>query len=154
VARAVVSAVIDAPVDAVWDVLGDFNGLPEYASRIATSELEDASGRGPVGAVRRMTRAADGSTVRERLLHYDNPSRSLSYEFVGSHPVSARNYVGRVQAWPVTTTGATFVEWTGTFDVDEADETAARAFFEQVFSSFLGGLADRLAKPAEASSGG
>ena len=60
------STVIDAPVDAVWRVLRDFNGHDRWHPAIATSAIEGGEPVDMVGAVRRF-RLADGGELREQL---------------------------------------------------------------------------------------
>jgi hypothetical protein len=142
-ARAVVSTVLDAPVEVVWRLLGHFNGWPEFLPRIVTSDLEGGAGRAPVGAVRRLI-LPDGRTACERLVQYDSVARSLTYEFDGPHPFPVRTYTGSVRVRPVTVTGTTFVEWSGEFDADESDEPVARQIFEGIYVAFLADLEDHL----------
>lgn len=57
---AYVSAVIDADVDTIWSVLGDFHGIPAWIGRIRSNEPEHGLGAGEVGSVRRLTLEPDG----------------------------------------------------------------------------------------------
>jgi hypothetical protein len=141
VAEALVSTVVDAPVDDVWACFGDFNGWPRFLPRLVSSELEGGTGAGPVGAVRVVT-LGDGSSIRERLVDYDATERTLAYEFDGPHPFPVRTYRGRVRLWPVTITDQTFVAWTGTFDADAVDEPRATEMFVRTYSAFLRSLSE------------
>ncbi|HVL73621.1 MAG TPA: SRPBCC family protein, partial [Beijerinckiaceae bacterium] len=40
-AKAYASAIVDAPVETVWALVRDFNGLPTWHPAIARSEIED-----------------------------------------------------------------------------------------------------------------
>ena len=51
--RPYTSLVIDAPVEQVWAVVRQFNGLPAWHPVIASSSL-DSGEEGQVGAVRRL----------------------------------------------------------------------------------------------------
>ena len=135
------STVVAAPVDRVWAVVGDFNGLPQWSPRIASSEIEGGSGEGPVGSVRRLVRD-DGVEIAERLLAYDTESRRLTYRFEGEAPFAARNYRGTVTAAPVTDADgdATFVTWSCTFDADASESDTLAATFSHVFRTGLGHL--------------
>jgi hypothetical protein len=140
------STVLSAPLHQVWEVLGDFGTWPAFIPRITHSVLEGGQGRGPVGAVRVLT-LSDGSTVRERLVRYDDAAHLLAYEFDGPIPFPVRSYVGGVQLWPVTMSeGGTFACWTGTFDCDVADHEKASAIFTRTYSTFLTNLADHLGR--------
>jgi hypothetical protein len=147
-AETLVSLVVDAPVDDVWACLGDFNGWPRFLPRLLSSELEGGAGAGPVGAVRVIT-LGDGTSIRERLVDYDASERTLAYEFDGPHPFPVRTYRGRVRLWPVTTTGQTFVTWTGTFDAEAADEARAAEMFSRTYAAFLRSLSEYLARSTQ-----
>lgn len=73
------SAELDASVDEVWEVLGDFGAISGWASNIDHSCLISEQVEG-VGTVRRIQ--AGRTTVIERVTGWDPPS-SLSYEIEG-----------------------------------------------------------------------
>src|SRR3984893_9367091 len=52
-----VSTVINAPIERVWRVVGDFNGLPAWMPGMTDSVIEDGKGANDVGAVRRLSMA-------------------------------------------------------------------------------------------------
>ncbi|HEV2559398.1 MAG TPA: SRPBCC family protein [Microvirga sp.] len=113
-AKAYASAIIDAPVETVWSVLRDFNGLPNWHPAIVTSEIEDGLDADVVGCVRSF-RLQDGALVRERLLAFSDADRSLTYNFeTPAFPVE--NYLASIRALSVTSGDRTFVEWEATFD--------------------------------------
>lgn len=118
-ARAYASTILEAPVDAVWSVIRDFNGLPDWHPAIARSEIEDGLDSDAVGCIRRFW-LQDGTMVRERLLAFSDRAYSLTYNFeTPAFPVG--NYVARMQLMPVTDTDRTFAEWDATFDEAPAD---------------------------------
>ena len=119
-ARAYASTILDAPVEAVWSVIRDFNGLPSWHPAIARSEIEDGLDPDVVGCVRRFS-MQDGAMVRERLLSFSDRDYSFSYNFeTPAFPVE--NYVARVRLMPVTDTDRTFAEWEATFDEAPEDK--------------------------------
>lgn len=121
-ARAYASAVIDAPIETVWDVVRNFNGLPDWHPAIASSEIEDGRAADSVGAIRSFF-LTDGAQVREQLVALDDRDHSLSYIFVlPAFPVE--NYVATMRLSPVSDSGATFAEWSASFD--EAPEDAGK----------------------------
>jgi uncharacterized membrane protein len=89
-----ISVIIDAPLDAVWATVGNFNALPHYLPRLwDTSELDlsGADSRG-VGAVRTLTSALGSdneSQIVEKLLAYDGLGdvRSLKFD-IDQQPVN------------------------------------------------------------------
>ncbi len=94
-ARAYASAVIAAPIDRVWSVIRNFNGLPDFAPAIARSEIEEGKSADQVGCVRSFF-THDGAHIRERLLFLDDQNHSLRYNFeTPAFPV--RNYVATMR---------------------------------------------------------
>ena len=121
-ARAYASTILDAPIETVWATIRDFNGLPSWHPGIARSEIEDGLDSDVIGCIRRFW-LADGTMVRERLLHLDDRMTSFSYNFeTPAFPVT--NYVARVRLMPVTASDKTFAEWEAVFD--EAPEDAGK----------------------------
>lgn len=119
-ARAYASTILDAPVETVWSVIRNFNGLPVWVPAVTSSEIEDGLDPDVVGCVRSF-RMANGGHVRERLLSLDDRTYSFSYNFEKpAFPVT--NYVACVRLMPVTTTDQTFAEWEATFDEAPGDE--------------------------------
>jgi uncharacterized protein YndB with AHSA1/START domain len=119
-ARAYASRIIGAPVEAVWDVVRDFNALPKWNPGVRDSEIEDGLAADVVGCVRNF-HLGDGTHVRERLLSLDDSRYSFSYNFeTPAFPVE--NYVAGMELIPVTKTNETFVQWWATFDEAPADK--------------------------------
>lgn len=138
----VASTVIEAPVDEVWSWLDDFAAWHVWIPRITATVMDEGLVQGPVGSVR-ILRREDGTTVREKLLMKDDVHHTIAYSFDGPHPYPVRRYVGTVRLEPVTTTGATFVHWSGDFDTDAADEERAAGLFRGVYTAFFGYLTER-----------
>ena len=65
------TTVIEAPVDAVWEILRDFNGHDRWHPAVADSAIERNLPTDKVGCVRRF-HLQDGSELREQLLIFDN----------------------------------------------------------------------------------
>ena len=139
--RPYASAVIPAPVEQVWALARDFNGLPGWHPGIEASSLDSGTGA-EVGAVRRLT-LGDGGVVVERLLRLDDVERLCTYEILES-PFAVRRYVATFAFTPVTDTGQTFGEWWAEYDAEAADEAELTALFaDGVFAGGLGGLQKR-----------
>ena len=83
------SIVINAPAEAVWEVVSDFNGLPRWLSTIADSRIVLGKNR-QVGAIRELTRA-NGTKVQEKLIAYEPWNMSLGYTYIGGQ-VGATDY--------------------------------------------------------------
>lgn len=119
-ARAYASIILKAPVETVWSMVRDFNGLPKWAPAIAKSKIEGGLDADVVGCVRSFHSHAGGH-IRERLLMLDDAKYRFSYNFEKpAFPV--KNYLATLRLYPVTHTDQTFAEWEATFDEAPGDE--------------------------------
>jgi len=107
------STIIDAPIEAVWAILRDFNGHESWHPAVATSAIDGGEPSDVIGAVRRF-RLADGSELREQLLSLSDRDRSFSYCILEA-PLPLMGYVATVTLKPVTDGNRTFWEWRSTF---------------------------------------
>ena len=89
------STVIDAPVEAVWAILRDFNGHDAWHPAVATSAIENGEASDQVGCVRNF-RLKDGSRIREQLLFLSDAKRSFGYCILEAQ-APLRNYVASVR---------------------------------------------------------
>ena len=115
-----VSSVIDAPADAVWARIRDFNALPLWHPGIADSRIENAEPSDRVGCIRHF-HTHDGGLIRERLLALSDYEYSCSYEILES-PMGVSNYLATLKLTPVTDGNRSFAEWSAEFDCDEGRE--------------------------------
>ncbi len=83
------SIVINAPPEVVWEVVGDFNGLPRWLSTITESRIVLGKNR-QEGAIRELRRA-NGTKVQEKLIAYEPWNMSLGYTYIGGQ-VGATDY--------------------------------------------------------------
>ncbi len=114
------STVLSAPVEAVWDVLRDFNGHDRWHPAVATSKVERNIASDQVGCVRRF-RLQDGSELREQLLSLSDIEQAFSYCLLDT-PIPLFNYVAHVRLFPVTDGDQTFWEWESKFDTKSGEE--------------------------------
>jgi uncharacterized protein YndB with AHSA1/START domain len=127
-AKAYASIILKTPVETVWSLVRDFNGLPKWAPAVARSKIEGGLDADVVGCVRSFHTHAGGH-IRERLLALDDANYFLTYNFEKpAFPV--KNYVATLRLYPVTHTNNTFAEWTATFD--EAPEDKGK--YERIVS--------------------
>ena len=137
-AKAYASIILPAPVQAVWPLVRDFNGLPAWVPAVAKSKIENGLQADVVGCVRSF-HMRDGSHIRERLLLLDDARYCFTYNFEKpAFPVE--NYLATLRLYPVTNGDATFAEWSASFD--EATEDAGR--YQRIISKdvFAAGLAN------------
>lgn len=139
--RPYASAVISAPIEDVWSLVRDFNGLADWHPAISESTL-DRGGPLEVGAVRRLT-LGDGGVVVERLLSLDDGDHRYTYAFV-DNPFGVRRYVSTIRLAPVTDRGVTFAEWWSDYDADgDREGELTELFAGGVYGAGLRALQER-----------
>ncbi len=116
------STVLDAPAEAVWDVIRDFNGHDQWHPAVAESHIERGYPSDMVGCVRNF-RLEGGANLREQLLTLSDLEQTFSYCLLDT-PVPLFNYVAHVRLFPVTDGERTYWEWESRFDTPagRADE--------------------------------
>jgi len=116
------STILDAPIDAVWEVLRDFNGHDRWHPAVRDSAVERNQPADMVGCVRRF-HLQDGSELREQLLSLSDLETTFSYCLLDT-PVPLFNYVAHVRLIPVTDGDRTFWQWECRFDTPQGEEQA------------------------------
>ena len=139
-----ISAVIDAPIEAVWGIMRDFNGMPAYHPGIKHSLIEDGRPSDQIGCVRRLT-LGEGF-VREVLLCMDDRNCVFTYEIIeGTLPV--RGYIAGVRLHRITQGNRTFAEWWADFEVVGAERDAVIAQIgKDVFAAGFTAVAAKLSQ--------
>ena len=139
-----ISALIDAPIEAVWGIMRDFNGMPAYHPGIKHSLIEDGRPSDQIGCVRRLT-LGEGF-VREVLLCMDDRNCVFTYEIIeGTLPV--RGYIAGVRLHRVTQGNRTFAEWWADFEVVGAERDAVIAQIgKDVFAAGFTAVAAKLSQ--------
>ena len=112
--RVVKSTVVNAPTEAVWGVIRDFNGHDQWHPAVAASQIERSNPSDKVGCVRNF-RLEDGANLREQLLTLSDLEQTFSYCLLDT-PVPLFNYVAHVRLTPITDGDRTFWEWESRFD--------------------------------------
>jgi hypothetical protein len=118
--KVVKSTVLNAPVEAVWAVLRNFNGHDQWHPAVADSTIERGQPADKVGCVRKF-HLADGSELRELLLTLSDADMAFSYCLMET-PVPLLNYVAHVRLAPVTDGNLTFWHWESRFDTPPGRE--------------------------------
>ena len=135
-----VSSLIDAPLERAWKLLRDFNALPRWHPRVATSRIEDDLPADAIGCVRNFQLTDTGETIRERLLALSDVEHSCTYSILDA-PLPVSNYVATVRLRRVTTTNQTFGEWRARFDTPAGEEestvSSVTRIFEEGFASIV-----------------
>ena len=145
-AKSYASTVIDAPADAVWARIRDFNGLPIWIEGVFTSsEIEEGKAGDQVGGIRSFT-LVDGTHIREKLLAHSDLERSYTYDFQKT-PFDIDNYCATIRVTPVTDGDRSFVEWWTTFDCDRDQlDHWERFFATEVFQGGFDALKAHFAR--------
>src|SRR5688572_32238437 len=131
------SSVIDAPADAVWARIRDFNGLPAWTPFVAESRIEGGQPADRIGCVRNF-RLKDGGMIREQLLTLSDYDYQCSYSILES-PMGVDNYIATLKLTPVTDGNRTFAEWSAEFDSppgkeEELAEGIGQGVFQAAFN--------------------
>src|SRR5260221_824051 len=144
-AKVYVSTVIAAPASAVWAIVRDLNGLPDWTKFVAESRIEQNMPADRIGCVRNF-RMRDGGRVRERLLALSDYDMSCTYAILES-PMGVENYVATLRLIPVTDGDQTFVEWSAEFDAaPDREEQVAADIGHNVFGAALASLKGRFGR--------
>lgn len=144
-AKVYASAVIPAPVGAVWAVIRDFDALPAWTGFVAESRIEHHRAADQIGCVRNFV-LRDGGRIRERLLALSDYDMSCTYAILES-PLGVDNYVATLRLIPVTETDHSFAEWSAEFDAAPEREAAlVQQIGRGVFAAGLASLKQRFAR--------
>lgn len=138
---------IDAPADAVWATLKNFDALKDWHPAVAASPADKGN---TTGSVRSITLKGGGEIV-ETLEGYSDEQKRYAYRAKDGGALPVSNYTSILQVTPEG--GKSVVEWRGAFyrafpgndpPADKNDEAAVKA----VTGVYQGGLAN-LKKIAE-----
>jgi NADPH2:quinone reductase len=133
------STVIDAPVEAVWAVLRDFNGHDAWHPTVSTSAIENGEASDQIGCVRNF-RLKDGSGVREQLLFLSDAKRGFSYCILEAQ-APLRNYVASVRLRAVTSDDSCLMEWRASFEPPSQERARLERFVrEDIIEAGFAGL--------------
>ena len=137
------STILPAPVERVWALLADFDGVDRWHPLVRAAEIEDGLSGRHVGGVRALT-MQDGAVIRERLLALSDEDRFFSYSILES-PLPVEDYRSTLRLWPVSTDDLTFARWSVVFRCDPEDETTLeRTVGDDIFFGGFDGLRETL----------
>lgn len=142
------SAILESPVESVWEVLRDFNGHESWHPAVADSHIERGQSSDKVGCIRRF-HLADGSELREQLLTLSDLDMAFSYCLLDT-PVPLLNYVSHVRLLPVTDGDRTFWQWESQFDTPDGQQAElAKMVGEQIYEAGFAAVRDHMGLAAE-----
>lgn len=122
----------DSP-DAVWQLIGGFNSLPDWLPYIPSSELSEG------GRVRHLANPS-GETIVERLEAFDHRARSYTYSILEA-PFPVTGYRSTLQVREIEGGRAAQVDWSGEFTPNGVTDEAASRLFEGIYRDGLQALA-------------
>ena len=144
-AQVYVSSVIAAPASAVWQVVRNFNALPDWTPFVDESRIEQNMPPDQVGCIRNF-RLKDGGKIRERLLALSDYDMSCTYSMLES-PMGVENYLATLALTPITDGNATFASWKAEFDcAPERENELVRSIAQGVFQAAFTALKSRFGR--------
>lgn len=144
------STIIDAPINAVWDILRDFNGHDRWHPAVRRSALDGGKRTDQVSAIRNFE-LVEGQRLREQLLSMSDEEYSFRYAIVDSE-IPLLNYVAEVSLKPVTDGNRTFWSWKSQFDTPKGQEAElAELVAEGVYTAGFEAVRGRLGDPKSSS---
>lgn len=148
--KVVRTAVIDAPLPRVWQILRDFNSHTAWHPVVAQSEIEGNEPSDRVGCVRNFT-LEDGARIREQLIALSDRDHTFTYCILDAD-VPLERYVATVTLKPVTDGNRTFWHWQSTFRTPPGRERElADMVGRGVYEGGFAGLRQYLARGRAAS---
>ncbi|RST53106.1 SRPBCC family protein [Variovorax sp. MHTC-1] len=100
---------IEAPADAVWAAIKNFNALKDWHPAVAESPADKGNA---VGSVRSL-KLKDGGTLVETLESYDDAQKKYGYRAKDGGALPVTNYTSTLSV--VADGGKSTVEWRGAF---------------------------------------
>jgi len=141
------STIIDAPIEAVWAILRDFNSHDIWHPAIAASQIEDSRAVDEIGAVRDFELRAGGA-LREQLLSLSDRDHSLTYCILDA-PLPLIGYAATIRLRPVTDGNRTFWQWRSTFRTPPGEEARlSRLVGEDIYGAGFSALRQYLSGEA------
>jgi hypothetical protein len=142
--RVLESAVVDAPIDSVWNCVRNLDF--KFLSSVENAENEEraetcsccAQGEscsccnGQVGSVVKIT-YKDGTTQRLKRLELSDLQRFVTWEVIESTPaVPYLSTLSTISLKSVSASGQTFVEWHSDFSADAGQDVIQDAKFKRL----------------------
>lgn len=137
------STVIEAPIEAVWEILRDFNGHDRWHPAVRRSHLDGGKRTDQISAIRNFE-LTEGEHLREQLLSMSDKDHSFRYAIVESD-IPLQNYIAEVSLKPVTDGNCTFWSWTSKFDTPRGrEQELAQLVAEGVYEAGFEAVRSRL----------
>jgi uncharacterized protein YndB with AHSA1/START domain len=132
--KAFVSTVINAPIERVWRVASDFNGLAAWMPGMKESVIEPGKVANEIGAVRKLSMAGTKDVLRERLEALSPDEYLITYSVLEG-PLPVKNIRTSMRLRPITDTYGTLGEWSTEFETETGKEEEGVQFMTRVFNA-------------------
>ncbi|MCI0694811.1 SRPBCC family protein [candidate division KSB1 bacterium] len=129
-----VSKKISAPANAVWQTISAIGGVDKWLAMIKTCRFE-----GTGAGAKRVCTTADGATLYERIEAVDHEKRIFQYS-IAEPPMPIKNLLGTMQVIAGDNGNESQVDWSATFEVEEAHAAEMIAMLEGIYSEGITGL--------------
>jgi uncharacterized protein YndB with AHSA1/START domain len=129
-----VSTVINAPIERVWRVVSDFNGLPAWMPGMKDSVIEPGKKPSEIGAVRKLGMAGTKDILRERLEALSPEEFLITYSVLEG-PLPVKNIRTSMRLRPITDSYGTLGEWSTQFETEKGKEEEGEQFMARVFGA-------------------
>jgi uncharacterized protein YndB with AHSA1/START domain len=129
-----VSTVINAPLERVWRVASDFNGLAAWMPGMKDSVIEPGKSDKDIGAVRKLTMAGSKDILRERLEALSPEEHLITYSVLEG-PLPVKNIRTSMRLRPITDTYGTLGEWSTEFETEKGKEAEGEQLMARVFNA-------------------
>ena len=132
--KAFVSTVINAPIERVWRVASDFNGLAAWMPGMKDSVIEPGKKANEIGAVRKLSMAGSKDVLRERLEALSPDEFLITYSVLEG-PLPVKNIRTSMRLRPITDVYGTLAEWSSEFETEKGKESQGEQFMARVFNA-------------------
>jgi hypothetical protein len=134
-AKAFRSAVINGPIEAVWQTIRPFDALPAWQPLCPDTHIEGGESPVMVGSIRNI-KQTDGGHFRERLLSISDIEHSQTYMLLDP-PLSVTSMVTTLRLYPITDGDRSYLSWSSEVVVGKQDEAS---FIKLLHDSFMIGI--------------
>jgi len=128
---------LNASPDTVWKMVGGYNGLDVWHPVVVGSKLKSGNGIKP-GDVRELS-LGNGEKITEKLVIYSDDKKTYTYAITES-PLPVMDYVSTITVTE-SDNGMSKVEWSSTFNANNATDEKAIEAITGVYDAGLNNLA-------------
>ena len=114
--------------EAIWQMIGSFNSLPEWHPAVAKCEIETEG-----DTTLRRLHLVGGGTILEKLEKSDKDGQSYTYSILES-PLPVANYTSTIRVSEGEGGGCT-IEWSSEFEAEGAPENDATKVIEGIYQT-------------------